>query len=294
MKSLISKSLLFLCLIGISLPAFTQDQQSIQVMTFNIRYNNPNDGVNAWPNRKDAVAELIGSRYHVDFAGLQEALKDQCADLEQQLPDYAWIGVGRDDGKEAGEFCPIFYRKERFELLDHATFWLSETPEVPGKKGWDAACNRVVTWGKFKDRQTQKEFYHFNTHFDHRGETARQESAKLIRRRVSEIAGKTPAIITGDFNMGENSTPYAVLTGKKPVDDGRPDLRDARYASIHGHEGPTSTFSNWTEIGEPETKIDYIFLYGDIRVLRHRVLTDRIEDRFLSDHLPVLVEIEIP
>ncbi|HPA46477.1 MAG TPA: endonuclease/exonuclease/phosphatase family protein [bacterium] len=294
MKSLISKSLFFLCLVGIGLTVSAQDQQSIQVMTFNIRYNNPNDGINAWPNRKDAVAKSIGSQYRVDLVGMQEVLKEQCADLEQRLPDYAWIGVGRDDGKEAGEFCPIFYRKERFDLLDHATFWLSETPEIAGKKGWDAACNRVVTWGKFKDRRTQKEFYHFNTHFDHRGETARIESAKLIWQRVMDIAGKTPAIVTGDLNTRENSTPYAILTGKEPVDGVRSDLRDARYASVHGHEGPTSTFSNWTEIGEPETKIDYIFLHGNIRALRHRVLTDRIEDRFLSDHLPVLAEIEVP
>lgn len=276
------------------MPALAQAQDVIRVMSFNIRYNNPGDGINAWPHRKDHVAEVIGKRYNADLAGLQEVLKDQLDDLAQRLPGYGWIGVARDDGKEAGEFCPIFYRKDRLELLEKGDFWLSETPDVAGKMGWDAACNRIVTWGKFKDRKNGTVLYHFNTHFDHRGRIARVESAKLLWQKTSTLTGKIPAVVTGDFNTRETSLPYAILTGKEPVGDTRSDLQDGRYVSMNVHEGPTSTSTNWKQHGPPETKIDYIFVRNGITVLKHQVLTDRFEERYPSDHLPVLAEIRLP
>jgi len=271
-----------------------QAQDPIQVMSFNIRYNNPDDGINAWPLRKDHVAEMIGKRYSVDLVGLQEVLKDQLDDLAERLPEHAWIGVGRDDGKEAGEFCPIFYRKDRLELLENGTFWLSETPDIPGKMGWDAACNRIVTWGKFSDRKDGRQIYHFNTHFDHRGNQARLESAKLLWQKISTITENVPTVVTGDFNTRESSLPYGILTGKESVAGTDSDLKDARYISVSGHDGPTSTTTNWNEYGPPETKIDYIFVRNGITVLKHRVLTDRFDDRYPSDHLPVLTEIRLP
>jgi hypothetical protein len=144
----------------------------IRVMSFNIRLNTPADSANAWPHRKEMVASMM--RFHrADLTGVQEALKDQMDDLTKLLPEFGWMGVGRDDGKEAGEYSAIFYLKDRFAVLEQNTFWLSESPEKPGSMGWDAACVRIVTWAKFKDKRMGKAFYHFNTHFDHIGEKAR-------------------------------------------------------------------------------------------------------------------------
>ena len=293
MQYLISQLIVFLLCAVLCPGTPAQNPEPVRVMTFNIRYNNPNDGINAWSNRKNSVAEIIGASYAVDLAGLQEALKGQIHDLEDRLPKYAWIGVARDDGKEKGEFCPIFYRNDRVDLLEQGNFWLSEMPEIPGKKGWDAACNRIVTWGKFKDRKSGYSFYHFNTHFDHKGRTARVESAKLLWRRISAMTGNIPTIVTGDFNMKETSRPYAILVGKEPVGDSRADLKDGRYVSVNGHEGPTCTFTNWKRIGPAETKIDYIFVRNGIQVLKHQALTDRFDGRYPSDHLPVLAEIRV-
>lgn len=158
--------------------AQTYGEKSLRVMTFNIRYNEPRDGVNAWANRKTKVADVI--RFHkADLIGVQEAQNNQLKDLEKLLPDFAWCGVGRTDGKEDGEYSAILYRKSRFKLLETKTFWLSETPEKAGSKGWDADFPRIVTWAKFQDKNTKKTFYHFNTHFDHIGAKARTESSKF-------------------------------------------------------------------------------------------------------------------
>ena len=261
-------------------------------MTFNIRYDEPLDKENAWPHRKELVASMI--RFHqADLVGVQEALERQMSDLEKLLPDYAWVGVGRDDGKSAGEFSAIMYRKARFSRFESSTFWLSETPDVPSK-GWDAAYARVVTWVKIKDAATGKLFFHFNTHFDHRGAHARAESARLLLRRINTIAGPLPVVVTGDFNFNESSIGYQILTGKTPEKEigSQSSLRDARYLSQHGHHGPTSTFSGF-KVLTPDMKIDYVLVKGAVRVLQHGALSDTWDGRFPSDHLPVLAEIVI-
>lgn len=260
----------------------------LSVMSFNIRYNTPNDSLNAWPYRKDHVADVIGRKYQVDIAGLQEALKGQVDDLQERLPEYAWFGVGRDDGAKAGEFTPIFYRKDRLELLEGDTFWLSETPDVPGSKSWDAAITRIVTWGRFKEIESGREFYFFNTHFDHRGEASRVESAKILAARLAELPEGVPFVITGDFNTREESEAYDILTSS-------PTIRDARYVSEAGHEGPTASTTNWKELrNTPESRIDYIFARDGVRVLTHRIIDDRYDGRFPSDHTPVLASIALP
>jgi len=152
----------------------------INVMTFNIRYNNPNDGINQWENRKDNVCGII-KKYHADIVGVQEALFDQVTYIDDQFPKFEFIGVGRDDGKKSGEFSAIFYDSSRFKKINSDNFWLSETPEIPGSLGWDAACVRIVTWGQFRDLKTGKSLFVFNTHFDHLGKKARIESAHLLR-----------------------------------------------------------------------------------------------------------------
>jgi endonuclease/exonuclease/phosphatase family metal-dependent hydrolase len=261
-------------------------------MTFNIRYDEPRDKENAWPNRKELVASMIRF-HHADLVGLQEALKRQMDDVEKLLPEYAWAGVGRSDGKTEGEYSAILYRKSRFTRLAGSTFWLSDTPDVPSK-GWDAAYPRIVTWIKLKDTTTGVTFFHFNTHFDHRGVRAREESARLLLQRIDKIAGRLPVVVTGDFNFNEATLGYQILTGKNSKEEpaSRSSLHDARYLSQHGHHGPTSTFNEFKAL-VPDMKIDYVLVKGKVRVLQHGALADTWNGRFPSDHLPVLAEIVI-
>jgi endonuclease/exonuclease/phosphatase family metal-dependent hydrolase len=257
----------------------------LRVMTFNIRYDNPADGVNAWPNRRDWVASLV--RFHgADVIGVQEALARMLTDLDARLPGFARVGVGRTDGREQGEFSAILYRTARLELLDSGTFWLSPTPEVVGSKGWDTAIERVATWARFRDRVTGCRHLHLNTHFDHVGETARQESARLIRRRLATLSGGLPVVVTGDLNADPQSVAYRTLT-RDSVPDGVPALGDAFATSRAGHYGPTSTWTAFRAI-EPGRRIDYVMTSADVSVLAHGILPDSWDGRFPSDHLPVL------
>lgn len=268
-----------------------KDATHTRVMSFNIRYDEPLDGENAWPNRKSLVVRLI--RLHQpDLIGVQEALKRQLDDLSELLPEYVWIGVGRADGKSGGEFSAILYRRNRFTLLESATFWLSESPDVPSK-GWDAAFPRIVTWAKFSDKETKRVFFHFNTHFDHRGTRAREESGRLLLRRIDVLTRRLPVLITGDFNFTESSYAYQILTAKGAESKHAAlALRDARYLSEHGHQGPTSTFNEFKAL-VTDKKIDYVFVKGNVRVLEHAVLSDTWDGRYPSDHLPVLAEVVV-
>lgn len=177
---------------------FAQNKTPITIASYNLRYNNQNDGVNAWPNRKELVKGLI--RFHeLDIFGIQEGLRGQLDDIAE-IGDFAFLGNGRDDGKQSGEHSSIFYRKSRFKVGESGDFWLSETPDVPGK-GWDATCcNRICSWAKFNDLITKKTFYVFNVHFDHQGVVARRESGKLMVKKIQEIAKDANVILTGDFN----------------------------------------------------------------------------------------------
>ena len=257
-------------------------------MTFNVRYDTPNDSGNAWPHRKDWVASLI--RFHApDVVGVQEALMHMLTDLDVRLPDFARVGVGRADGRSRGEFSAILYRKSRLELLDSGTFWLSPTPEVAGSKGWDTAIERIATWTRFRDRQTGCRHLHLNTHFDHVGEQARRESARLIRRRIIGLAAGLPVIVTGDLNAVPSSEPYRILT--RDTIDNTPPLLDAMIASREGHYGPTSTWTAFRAI-EPGRRIDYVLVSPDVRVVKHAILPDSWDGRFPSDHLPVIAAVE--
>jgi endonuclease/exonuclease/phosphatase family metal-dependent hydrolase len=261
----------------------------LRVMSFNIRYNNPGDGINAWPNRKAWVANLI--RFHdADVVGVQEALVGMLVDLDTLLPEYERVGVGRTDGKNAGEFSAILYKRTRVEMLEHKTFWLSTNPEAVGVKAWDAALERVATWGRFRDRATGCTYVHLNTHFDHVGEQARQESAKLIRTRLATIAGTLPVIVTGDLNASPTSAAYATLTSGT-LTGGFAPLIDGYVSSREGNYGPTTTSNSFKEIGG--NRIDYILVSAGIDVLKHGILTDRWDQRFPSDHLPVIASLSM-
>jgi endonuclease/exonuclease/phosphatase family metal-dependent hydrolase len=279
--------LLYLITFSLTVRAQITDRSLLRVMTFNIRYNEPRDGVNAWANRKTKVADVI--RFHkADLIGVQEAQNNQLKDLEKLLPGFAWCGAGRTDGKEDGEYSAILYRKARFKLLECKTFWLSETPEKAGSKGWDADYPRIVTWAKFEDKSTKKTFYHLNTHFDHIGKQARTESSKLLLKEIPKIAGKIPFVVSGDFNAAEDTNVYKILTGKEEA--GNFKLIDARYVSQNGHFGGNSTFNAFKEL-EPDRRIDYIFVGEKTNVLEHGILSDRWDGLWASDHLPVLAEI---
>ena len=277
---------------GIVLMAAGADAQRtdapVRVMSFNIRYDEPRDGMNAWANRKRKVADVI--RFHkADLVGVQEALLTQLRDLESLLPDLAWCGVGRSDGKEAGEYSAILFRRSRFRSVNCESFWLSETPEVAGSKGWDAALPRIVTWARLHDSATGKTFVHFNTHFDHMGERAREQSAALILKKAPQFAGKDPFVITGDLNVTEDTAAYKTLAaGANGLK-----IADARYASVNGHFGGDSTWNGFKEL-VPGRKIDFIFVRDGVRVLEHGILSDRWGELWASDHLPVIAEIVIP
>lgn len=257
--------------------------QDISVMTFNIRYNTERDGINKWDNRKDRAAEMV-KFYEADFCGMQEALIGQINDLQERLPEYAHFGLGRDDGKEKGEFSPIFYNKTKFKNLKNETFWLSESPEKPSK-GWDANLPRIVTWGYFQDLKSKKKFYVFNTHYDHIGQVARAESSKLILRKIKEIAGNELAILTGDFNATPNEEPIKIILSE---------LTETSTLSQSPHFGPESTFNGFEAKEIDNRRIDYVFVNKPkTNVLKHATLTNTWGGLFASDHHPVLAVINI-
>ncbi|HYO22758.1 MAG TPA: endonuclease/exonuclease/phosphatase family protein, partial [Flavisolibacter sp.] len=261
--------------------------QELNVMTFNIRLNTKADSLNAWPYRKDKVASQI-LFHEAHLLGVQEALHDQMVDLKERLPRFKYVGGARDDGKEKGEYSAIFYDTTRLQALESKTFWLSLTPEIPGSKSWDAAITRIVTWARFKDRKTGKAFFAFNTHFDHIGKEARRESAKLLLQKVASIAGKTPSIITGDFNATPADEPIQIITGKtNPLH-----LIDTKEISVTPHYGPSGTFNAFGPKERDDMPIDYIFLKGAWKVLKHATISQTWNGRFASDHFAVLATLQ--
>jgi len=261
---------------------------SLRMMTYNIRFDNPADGVHAWPNRKELVASVI--RFHkADIIGVQEALEYQIQDLMELLPGYDWVGVGRnEDG--GGEFSAILYRSSVVAVKAAQTFWLSESPDEPGSKSWDSSLPRIATWAHFVTSSDGRELFVLNTHFDHRGEQARLESARLLKEQVSKLANGLPVIVMGDLNATSEQPPL-VLLSDTPLSDGR-SLRDGFFHSIVPHHGPASTWTGFTKIAA-DRRIDYIFASEDLPIHYHAILTDKLEDRYPSDHLPVLVEVEL-
>lgn len=254
--------------------------ESFTVATYNLRYNNPNDGADAWPLRREAVKALI--RFHAfDVFGTQEGLHDQIRDLAA-LDEYGQVGVGRDDGKQAGEHSAIFYRRDRFSVLRSGDFWLSETPDRPSL-GWDATCcKRLASWAQLRDAASGRTFHVFSVHFDHQGVIARRESARLMLRRISEIAGSDPVICLGDFNSTPDSEPIVTLRGA---------LRDARQVSLAPPYGPEATFNDFKWHVAPTARIDYIFVGRQFRVIRYGVLSDSRNQRYPSDHFPVVAQL---
>lgn len=277
--------------------------QNLRAGSFNLRYDNPEDSLNNWQYRKNTTAKLI--QFHdFDILGTQEGLEHQLVQLKELLPGYKYTGVGRDDGKDAGEHSAIFYKTARYDLLEKGDFWLAEDPSKP-KKGWDAVLPRICSWGKFKDKDSGFIFYFFNTHFDHVGTVARNESASLILKKIKQIAGKNPTLLTGDFNVDQNSSSYKILNGSSTLTDSY-DLAPLKY----GAEG---SYNGFDINNRSESRIDHIFVTSHFKVEKHGILTDtyqtettdlekiknsgnypkeislyKNEARLPSDHYPVL------
>jgi len=256
--------------------------QDLKVMTYNIRLSLESDKENSWDNRKDDALALM-NYYHPDYFGVQEAVPQQMVDIKTSLKDYDYVGVGRDDGKNQGEYSAIFYDKTKLEVTKSGTFWLSETPKKPSK-GWDAAYNRVCTYAFFKIKKTGKQFLAMNLHFDHVGDVARVNSAKLILEKIKELNPKNlPLTLTGDFNLTDDSEPIKIISKS---------LDNAFYNSKKPHYGPVGTFTAFDINTVPKERIDYIFVKG-FDVLSNRTINDRRENLlYPSDHFPILAEIK--
>ena len=261
-------------------------QQPLNIMTFNIRYNNNADSLNSWPYRKDIAASQV-KFFDVDILGVQEALYDQMLDLQERLPKYKYEGFGREDGKMKGEFSAIFYNTTRLKFLNGRTFWLSQTPDSAGSKGWDAVLPRIVTWCEFEDKISHKKIYAFNTHFDHIGKVARAESAKLLLKKVKEIAGNNPVVVTGDFNAADEDEPIKIIADKNNPDH----LTDSKFISLSPHYGPDGTFNGFTSKETIDKAIDHIFIKNNSKVLKHATISESWNGRFSSDHFPVFAQI---
>ncbi|WP_027127035.1 endonuclease/exonuclease/phosphatase family protein [Gelidibacter mesophilus] len=266
--------------------AISQEQHTeITVVSFNVRYNSAEDGINVWENRKEWLTHSIRF-FDSDLIGAQEVTHTQVIDMQQLLPTYSYVGIGREGGNK-GEFSPIFYKKERFELLDHNTFWLSKTPMQVASKGWDAALPRIVTWAWFKDKATGTIFYHFNTHFDHRGKNARIESAKLLSEEITSIAKTEPVLVTGDFNSAPKSEPIKILLEHNLYDPYLTLDKDRVY-------GPEYSSNGWNVKGKSsKDRIDYIFYKGAVKPLSIQILDAQRGDQFISDHFPVIAKVKI-
>lgn len=279
------------------------------VATYNLRQINESDSAkgDGWARRCPVIADII--KFHeFNIFGTQEGFKRQLEDLKSRLPGYDYIGVAREDGKDQGEHSAIFYDTEMFELLDHGDFWLSETPDRPGL-GWDAACVRICSWGKFRHKDSGKEFQFFNLHLDHVGKKARVESVLLVQKKMKEIGLDMPTFLTGDFNVDQTHDMYSVLSSSDFLCDS---FKTAGFVYA-----PNGTFNDYKTDGYTESRIDHIFVTDDIEVEKYGVLTDtyrtsREEDamydvsdfpeevklkayrgRVPSDHFPVKIKVKI-
>ena len=254
--------------------------QSIKVISFNIRFDNPGDGNNQWSLRKSDVIDFINYE-EADFLGMQEVLLSQLNDLKRDLDQYESIGVARDDGKERGEFSPILYYSNRWKLLESQTFWLSETPDTPSKD-WDAALPRICTWGKFEHQVTENVIYVFNTHYDHRGTESRLNASKLIIDQITKIAEGKQVVLVGDFNAEPDSQPIRTILNRN--------MNDA-FSSSSISFGCTGTFNGFNYEEDPKRRIDYVFFTQDFTANKYAVASQLIEGRYLSDHFPVIVQL---
>ena len=264
------------------------DPDILKVMTFNIRYDNPRDSINAWPKRANLVCNFLKNE-KPDLLGMQEVVAHQFEYLDSVLTDYSSVGVGRSDGAKGGEMNPLFFLKERFELIRTRTFWLSDTPEVAGTKAWGANLPRIVTWVELSEKTSHKHFYFFNTHFAHDSDSARILSSGLLLNKIDSIAAGFQFVVTGDFNMLISSKGYEILTG--PFES-VPLLSDTYKITEKRPVGPAYTFNGFSE-KTSSGRIDYIFVRNGMNVLEHRTFIKKEHGIYISDHWPVMATVSL-
>lgn len=262
--------------------------EPLRVGTYNIQYDNLNDPANSW-NSRNLILEKLLKEYDFDIFGAQEPYLVQLKDMMKYLPEYTYLGKDITGGTEElrRHYVPIFYKKDKFEVLRQGMFWLSETPNTPNSKGWDAYSVRVCVWAQFKDKASGKEFYHFNTHFDHIGTTARQESAKLLIEKIKEIAGDNPSFVTGDFNSNQKSVPYNTIVTSGTVIDSysrAEEKTNANWPSFNGYKYISTPPAN-------ATRIDHVFVTNKgTKVKSWQIINADYSQKYPSDHFPVLIE----
>lgn len=265
------------------LPPVYGKTQSVTVLTYNIRYDNPSDGVNSWPNRRAWLCEQV-KQVNPGIFGLQEGLIRQLNYLDSVLTGYRRIGVGREDGKTKGEFSAIYYNTAKFKLIKQGTFWLSATPGRVSV-GWDAALERICTYGLFQSLETGQKFWAFNTHFDHMGVQARKNSATLILQKIKTFNKQGyPVILTGDFNSDPESEPFKIITAG---------MQDSKIADKSMTMGPDGTFNGFDAKKPATERIDFIFTSRNgVNILNYAVGRESRDERFASDHYPVVAELK--
>ncbi len=265
------------------------DARKMVVATYNLRYDNKADVTNGngWNKRLPHISGFVRQQ-DIDILGTQEGLSNQLDDLKQARPGYEYVGVGRDDGRSAGEHSAIFYKTSRYELTAHGDFWLSTITDRPNK-GWDAALPRICTWGRFREKKTGFSFYCFNLHMDHVGVMARRESAKLVLDTIRKMAGALPVILMGDFNVDQRDTSYALLQNSGF-------LRDA-YTMVKEHSGTEGSFNSFDTARHSDSRIDHLFLSKKLTIQQYAIPVLSYTDemgvrRFASDHHPVIVTVK--
>lgn len=262
---------------------FGQESATNTIMTWNIRLDTPNDGDNAWKHRKSGFCAQL-SEENADIIGFQEVLHNQLIDLQDCLSGYSYVGVGRADGKQGGEYSPVFYKSDRFVLIESGTTWLSNTPNVPGSVGWDAALERIVSWAKLGDKNTGDTMVVMNTHFDHVGQKARENSAILMLELAERLAPGSPLIILGDLNADPENPAY-----KRFISAG---LIDARIVAT-GFEGQRATYTGFDDDPMNDALIDFILHSPHFETIDYVVRPVNNGNQYLSDHLPVVARLAI-
>jgi endonuclease/exonuclease/phosphatase family metal-dependent hydrolase len=274
------------------------DPQTLSVMTFNIRYGTANDGENRWTNRREMLFALLRTE-SPDLIGLQEALRFQVDEILAAVPGYAAVGVGRDDGKAAGEMSAILFRTSRFDVAASGTFWLSDTPEVPGSKTWGNRITRISTWARFVDHDGSA-FSHYNLHLDHESQPSREKSTALLLERIKARAIATePVIVTGDFNTGESNAALKVLVGPGgpaavPVAGAAPPPFIDTFRALHRDEKEVGSFTAFTFGQTTGDKIDYVLVQPGTTVFSASIVRTSENQRYPSDHFPVVARIQLP
>ncbi len=260
----------------------------IKVMSLNVRFDNPADGINAWEHRIPLMETYMAEEMP-DILGVQESLHHQNEDLLQIMSGYAYVGTGRDDGLRSGEFSPVFYRTQTFTLMEHGQFWLSETPDIPGSIGWEAILPRVVSWAKLKHRESEREMVVFNTHFSHVSDLAREKSMEFMSDQIQKIAGEFPVIVTGDFNITKGSPLYDYMIDHLEQNNG---LRNVEYYSQQPVVNADNTFNAFRDDTDPRV-IDFIFTDNQFEVKNFSV--DQVKDDgfFISDHWPIKAVLQL-